>query len=396
MSVVGYTRRFVLAAGASAIGVGGCASRDVPAPGLQALPRTRALIDAARTQRQSGQIFAAGGGRTLLDEGIGPQITPETLVAWASACKPTTVAAVMRLVDAGRVGLDQRVATLIPEFAAADKEAITLRHLMTHTAALGGYLGPTTRESFAQTIARICAAPREFPRAARARITAQRGQAVGNPAGTDDSLPPLGVRPSYNPAGIWILGEVLQRVHTRPFSEVIRTELYQPLAMSDCWNGMSVERFDAYGAQISTVGRVAAPQTGRDFASIANPAGGALGPCRQLARFYQMALNGGTLDGVPILKPDTLADMTRVQASDGEIWTFGLGFHLNARGTAPADPSSPEARLRYGARPSLETFGHNGATGLTAFADPRHNLVVVMTGLSTRVSDALYDDLGLT
>jgi CubicO group peptidase (beta-lactamase class C family) len=302
----------------------------------------------------------------------------------------------MRLVEAGQARLQDPVVRFIPEFAANGKADVTLWHLMTHTAQLGGYDGPLNLGTWDETIERICAAPRESAEAGRARVArARMRQGSGSLDRTaPPPPPPLGSRPSYNPAGIWILGEVLVRVHRRAFSAVIRSELFEPLGMTDCWNGMSQAQFDSYGARIvSGGGRMRAPQTRRANAALANPAGGAIGPARQLGVFYQMALNGGLVGERRFLSEATIADMIRVQASDGALWTFGLGFHVNAgpmRALAGA-----EARLRYGARPSPATFGHNGASGLIAFADPAHALVVVMIGLEAEVSNALYDDLGL-
>jgi CubicO group peptidase (beta-lactamase class C family) len=106
-----------------------------------------------------------------------------------------------------------------------------------------------------------------------------------------------------------------------------------------------------------------------------------------------MALDGGAWRGSPILNERTLREATRVQASDGGVWTFGLGFMINVQ---PARPlSDAQDRLRFGRRPSVGTFGHSGATGTVAFADPKARLVVAMIGLPLSASDAVYDDLAL-
>jgi CubicO group peptidase (beta-lactamase class C family) len=106
-----------------------------------------------------------------------------------------------------------------------------------------------------------------------------------------------------------------------------------------------------------------------------------------------MVLNGGELDGTRILTSSTVADMTRLQASDGGAWTFGLGFNINKMPVRQL--SAGEQALRYGDRPSADTWGHNGATGLIAFCDPKARVIAVYIGAPRTLSDQLYDDLGL-
>jgi CubicO group peptidase (beta-lactamase class C family) len=112
-------------------------------------------------------------------------------------------------------------------------------------------------------------------------------------------------------------------------------------------------------------------------------AGGTLGPTWQLGRFYEMVLLGkGTLNGRQILQPQTVADMTSLQAGQG-LWHWGLGFNLIY------------AWGRYGSEASTKTFGHNGASGMIAFADPQVGIVIAMIGLRMTVIDRIYRDLGL-
>lgn len=345
------------------------------------LSKTELVIDEAVSAGGRGQIFVWRDGTTLLDRGFGKGMSADALVPWASACKPTTVAAVLRLIEAAEVELDDRVTRFIPTFGRNGKADVTIRQLMTHTAALGGYAGPLDLPSWEETIERISAA----------RRTGGRNQALP-PALSEN-------RPAYNPAGLWILGEVLRIVHQRPFADVIRSELFLPLDMKDSWNGLPPDRYHAYGGRIVRGGfrggSVGSDEVEEKSAQPppTNPAGGAVGPVRELASFYQMALDGGTWRGRRILTDATLRNATRLQASDGGTWTFGLGFIINARPTRQLNDA--QERLRFGRRPSADAFGHNGATGTVAFADPQARLVVAMIGLPLSASDAIYDDLEL-
>jgi CubicO group peptidase (beta-lactamase class C family) len=402
------SRRIAVLGGAAAL-TSGCANTAAAPAGTAGLPKTGKSLAALAASGRTGQVFLWHNGKVLVDQGFGPGVTPASLMPWASACKPTTVAAVMRLVEAGEVKLTDKVTRFVPAFGQNGKEEVTVWNLMTHTAALGGYGGPLNLPGWHETIAGIVAAPR----------VGVRNQ--GAPPALEDK------RPYYNPAGIWMLGEILRIVHQRPFAEIIRTELYLPLGMPDCWNGMPAEQFESYGARIvrgnlrggaasggglraalaarggaarAATGGVAedetddgAPQLQRAGASLSNPAGGAVGPVNQLARFYMMALNGGELDSRRMLSSKTIDEMTRVQASDGGVWTFGLGFNINRKPLRQL--ALTEQALRYGERPSPETWGHNGATGLIAFCDPKAKIIAVAIGVPRTLTDDLYDDLGI-
>lgn len=374
------------------------------------LPKTAARLAGAIERGGGGQLSVSRRGTVVVDAGwgatgAGAAITADSLVPWASASKPTTCVALMRLVEAGRLGLDDRVVEHIPEFGANGKEGVLVRHLLTHTAHLGGYDGPVAaaRENWDRTIAKIVAAP----------LAEGQGGWSGLPRGREarpvvaPSAPTPGTDPGYNPAGIWILGELLRRRHGIPFAELIRDEVLLPTGMADSWNGMSADRFRRYEDRIvAGVGRINAPQVKAETAAKANPGGGGVGPTRDLARFYEMLLNGGEIAGNRLLRPETVAEMTALQATDGRFWAWGLGFHLNLNLTA-TDPTAATtgaraaaadlgpAGPRYGRYASARAFGHPGATGMVAFADPDAGLAVGLIGAGTDVIDAIYEDLGL-
>jgi CubicO group peptidase (beta-lactamase class C family) len=90
-----------------------------------------------------------------------------------------------------------------------------------------------------------------------------------------------------------------------------------------------------------------------------------------VAKFYQMMLNGGVWNGRRILKPETVAEMTRKQtgslsARPGMPW--GLGFCV------VEDPTKMQANATL----TPGTFGHGGAFGTQSWADPARGLIYVM------------------
>src|SRR5262245_3009030 len=89
------------------------------------------------------QIYVSIDGKTICDEGVGEArfgvpMTRDSINWWLSASKPITAVAIAQQWERGNLELDDRVAAHIPEFARGGKEAITIRHLLTHT---GGFRG---------------------------------------------------------------------------------------------------------------------------------------------------------------------------------------------------------------------------------------------------------------
>jgi CubicO group peptidase (beta-lactamase class C family) len=319
------------------------------------------------------------------DDGKPLQI--DDVLLWMSSGKPIGAVAAMQLVERGQLELDRPLAQDIPEFAQGNKQGITLRHLLTHT---GGFRWVDTRgaEFDATEIwRRICAAPLE-----------------------KDWLP--GETAGYHPFTSWFaLGQWIERIDGRSFSQYVREEIFLPLRMNDCWIGMPIDQQTAYGARL-----VATHETNRPGSPIhkhSTPAGRAVcvpggnghGPLPQLLRFYEMLRRGGELEGTRLLHAETVSAMVGRQregkrdATFGHIVDFGLGLIINS-----AKYGANTVPYGYGDSASKTTFGHGGAQSSIAFCDPERELVagIIFTGMpgevahqrrARRALNALYAEL---
>lgn len=345
------------------------------------------------------QWYVSRNGETVLDEAVGESrpgtaMRPDTVMLWLSSSKPIAAAAIMQLCEAGRLELDDPVAKHWPEFGANGKEAVTVRHLLTHTCGfrfldLGG-----TETPWDEILRRIAVAPLE------------RNWAPG-------------LRAGYHPYTSWyVLGELVARLSGVPFSQYVRERIFLPLEMNDSWIGMPADVRDAYGERlgvlVNTERRGAdgqptlAPHTWSTPSGLTAcaPGGNGHGPMRQLARFYEMLLGGGERDGVRLLSAESVLEMTARQRVGLFDETFkhemdwGLGIIPNNRSYGDTVPYG------YGRYASDDAFGHSGSQSSAAFADPKYGLAiaVVLNGTCGEarhqprmraVLEAIYRDLGI-
>jgi len=159
----------------------------------------------------SGSVLVEQHGEVILDQGYGladrarnVPFTADTLFDIASISKPFTAAAVLRLEMQGKLKVEDRLGRFFPE-APADKAAITLHQLLTHTSGLPESSGleyeALTRKAFLQ------------------RIFAAK------------LLHPPGGRFSYSNAGYSLLAAVVEVASGKPFGEYLRNEVFRPAGM---------------------------------------------------------------------------------------------------------------------------------------------------------------------
>jgi CubicO group peptidase (beta-lactamase class C family) len=290
----------------------------------------------------------------------------DTLVNVYSTTKGMTAICLNRLAEQGKLDLDAPVAEYWPEFAQAGKGAIPVRWLLSHKAGLAALRADVPAGSRYDWKYMTEALAAEKP-------WWEPGTAHGYHALT------------YG----YLVGEVLRRVDGRTLGTYFREELDRPLGL-DFHIGIGPE-FDARVAEMipapptppgvpnpfaeaaknpqSLVGRTfgnPALETGsvnsRAWRSAEIPAANGHGTARGLARIYGALAREGELDGVHVLSPAQIAKAnTENSYGPDQVLQplhsrFGLGFFM----TQPMIPFGPNPR----------SFGHPGAGGSIAFADP--------------------------
>jgi CubicO group peptidase (beta-lactamase class C family) len=355
---------------------------------------TRAMKDAVDARQVAGTVtlvvrngqvayLEANGAR---DREAGAAMAPDTIFRIASMTKAVVSVGIMMLVEEGRISISDPVSKFIPGFARTTvlgtvngrvavvpaNRQITIRDLLTHTAGIsygGGALEPWySRAGFTQ-----------WYFADRAdSMTAWIDKLATLPF---DSQPGERWVYGYNTD---ILGNVIERVSGQTLAAFIDQRIATPLKMVDTAFFLAPEKASRLAAVYSvgadgTITRAedgrqtGAPHTGQGaYASGPRTAfsGGAglLSTAHDYARFMQMLLNGGELEGARLLSPTTVKLMTSNHVGtlyqNGALG-WGLGFEVVEQvGRAP----------RYGA---AGEFSWSGAYHTTYWADPAEQLVVV-------------------
>jgi CubicO group peptidase (beta-lactamase class C family) len=322
----------------------------------------------------------------------------DTLVLVWSATKGIGSACVLHLLQEHGINIDTCVAEFWPEFAQAGKERITLAQLLSHQAGL-------------------CALD--------TRVDILEYDAVIRALEVQKPLWPPGTAHGYHARTFgFLLDELVRRIEGKTLSQYWREAFVQPLNL-DLWIGLPEEQ----NSRVATVyaARSGKPPEPKNFYSdlttpgtlarktFSSPYGlksvsemnapairaqpnisfGGIGSASALAKFYSMLANGGTLEGQTFFSEKTIEWMTTTLA-DGMDRVFQIPTAFSAG--FMKDPRNA-GRSLFGGSPTA--FGHPGAGGSHAFADPesRISFAYVMNQMeqsllpnekSQRLMDAIF------
>ena len=231
-----------------------------------------------------------------------------------SISKSVTAVLMMRLLDEGVIGLDEPVEQYLPVFASVkdrrvDAQLVTFRHLASHTAGL-------IREP-------------QWPDAVVGPIELWDKRIVESlPLTAYDTVP--GARYQYSNIGFGTLGLALAKAAGRPFMEMVRTEVLEPLGMTGSEfvvAGAKLEARLAAGYVIGQDGSIDGGQPAREHAGRGYkvPNGGVYSTVADLGRFM------GAMSGVPglrILSEESRQEALSIQTPENPNRGYGLGFSV--------------------------------------------------------------------
>ncbi|MBZ5584900.1 MAG: beta-lactamase family protein [Acidobacteriia bacterium] len=343
------------------------------------------------------------------DKEAGRKMAADTIFRIASQSKAITTAAILALVEEGKIGITEPVSHFLPSFAKTTvavrtnsgvnmvpaRRPITIQDLLTHTAGISygteplvaplyekKDLGPAAGNGWytADKDEPICAT---MERLGSLPFVAQPGEAFVYGYNTD------------------ILGCVVEKASGMPLDQFIRTRITEPLGLKDTRFFLPAaqrERLAAVYASGDDGRIVRAPEGSKGQGHYVDGprksfAGGAglLSTARDYARFLEMIRRGGALDGVRILAPRTVELMTTNQTGALHSAT-GLGFGFGF-----------ETVDRYGAKgmAGVGAFGWGGAYGTTYEVDRLSHMVIVLmiqlmpnrTDIQQKFSNGVYQAL---
>jgi len=328
--------------------------------GMDAFALDRAVDLIKVREGAVAQLCVLRHGHTVLNRSV--NCAPDALFLVFSAGKPLVTMLVHLLAERGALSLDDPVAKHWPEYARwHGKEPITIRHVLQHRAGV-----PTAARGLLGDALTMGSWDRSVRNAQRARPRWEPGAVPGYHTLT------------YG----FILGELVRRVTGNSVLEFMDRELLAPLGMRDCFLGLPPRHW-ARRVPVRAAGPAGLPRSltfnSRPVRTGVIPAANVSTTAADLARFYQALLNGGQLDGVRVLQPETVAEALRPSnRAEGELdrvlnrpVRWSQGFQLGGA------QYPPDRRQPMGALSSRRAFGHNGSNICNASADPDRDLVFV-------------------
>jgi CubicO group peptidase (beta-lactamase class C family) len=302
----------------------------------------------------------------------------DTIFRLASVTKPVTCAGIMILVDEGRVSLIDPAEKYLPEFKGlklnpcgtragincslvTPSRPVNIIDLMTHTSGLPGS-APAGREGPANTLAEHVAA------VSRATLLFEPGTEW-----------------NYSNIGIAALGRIIEVVTGQPYDRFLAERIFQPLEMRDTFffvpadkanRVASVYTYEPEGLKRATMGTPKFPA----------PEGGLFSTAGDMARFHQMLLEKGVLNGQRILSAAAVETMTTSQTGSMKAGFapgvgHGFGFEV-VRETL--------GTYRYN---SIGSFVKGGAYRTYGWVDPAKDLVGIIFMQRTNGGGDVADEI---
>ncbi len=277
------------------------------------------------------------------------EITTQNVYDLASITKiMATTTSAMKLIDEGKLSLDDRIAKFIPEFNTPEKESITIRDFLLHQSGLPAF--------------------RVYVDSLKTR--AEIVEAIKN----EPLIYETGTKYVYSDLGMILLGEIIHQISGKRLDRFARSEFYFPMSMySTFFNPHTNSRWllskipptenDTVFHRGIVQGKVH-DERSYFMDGVAGHAG-LFSSAVDIAKYSTMLLNGGTYAGQQFLSPEIIAQFTSKQSKLNER---GLGF----------DRKSESGFSTAGQLASPNAYGHTGFTGTSLWVDPDKNMAVIL------------------
>jgi CubicO group peptidase (beta-lactamase class C family) len=366
---------------------------EFSASGLQAIgPALQGVVDAGDLSGFVTLVWR--GGEVVQVDTIGRRdiagdkpMTRDTIFRIASMTKPITSVAALMLLEEGRLKLDDPITRWAPEFAdmkvlkAADgpldqtgpaERDITIEDLMTHRAGLA--YGFTSMGPIAMAHEKAL------------------GPALGTPLTPDEWMKRLGELPlSYQPGARFhyshatdVLGFIVARIEGKTLDQVLQDRIFGPLGMTDTAFHVPPEKSDRaaklyrINPETDAMEEVAFPYYPAPPVFAAG-GGGLVSTADDYLKFARLMLGKGEVDGVRLLKTQTVEMMTadRLTEAQKAIPFMGIPFWLGQGfGLGVSVITDPVKQAWMGAG-NAGAFGWPGAFGTWWQADPQADMVLI-------------------
>ncbi len=306
----------------------------------------------------AASILVSRRGKVVLHRGFGhlsagagaQPVQADSIFLLASISKPVTAGALMLLVEQGKVSLNDPVWRYLPEFRGDDREKILVRDLLAHTSGLPDMLPENTE------LRRAHAPLHDF---------------VERTYKTPLLYTP-GTQFKYQSMGILLAAEIVEKISGTRLRDFVKLNIFDPLGMTNSAIGLGSMRIEQTvrawtppaADQRDTERFGANSPYWRDMGA---PWGGMHSNVSDLGKLLATFLNEGRHEGASVFSRATVRTMTsdqnsRIHAPWGLGWALGRSLGWNFFG----DLVSPR------------TFGHGGATGTVAWADPETGVICII------------------
>ncbi|MGM1046345.1 MAG: serine hydrolase domain-containing protein [Bacillota bacterium] len=320
---------------------------------FQSLMSQKKIQAASYLVAHEGKIAAWRSMGTLHGTTGQGEMQPDSLRKLSSITKAFTSVSIVKLIEDGKLYIDQPVATILDEFNNPMHQGITLFHLLTHTSGImpvtGYYNEPYPREWWGARgtedwITKVLQGP----------VVCQPGEAY-----------------NYSTVGFALLGEIISRISGQRYEDYVIEHILQPLGMSRTFFDVPSQ----FHPEVCTVDE-------RDVTKLTEQYGDSIQPPRSdsglysslydLWRFGQMLLDGGTFEGQRILGRKSVELLTRRHLFN--VPAYHWGGKIKDKGHA----LGLDLAIDHLSFESQGTFQLEGAGRSGLFVDPVEKLVVVL------------------